>query len=485
MGWLKKSIMSVSAAILTAAVIGVPAFADSLMTDADADICGEDECIGIYDGTYRSAGGEGADQMIRYYDHRGNYIGSALGSIDYFGEPFKVLPKGALLKTYDADGGIILRTEDFGEVCRLPADDDYDRIVSESRSYIGVTDCAEGSFTVTGRDGETAAVLDIKALRSAVNMCQADIYEAEGYLYIGISGSDLSDNNPSGGDLSTYAAMVFDDGSVLTSDDPEFPEILPGKVCGALGKYLIIDEREDPDSGHDYSVVTSDGEVQLSNVNISWKQDYTYGITGSGSEPEYVLIPEGETLRILDADLSEIGRVRDKDLNEYGGLQKSEGNIIGLSCEELGGAVCTTFLKYLRRDIPAAEVSGGYLVSEENGGFVPESPQGYEIGDISRQFILLYGDGTKQIIRRSDGDILLETDRPVILQDESFLVKADHYNYPGTKNTIYGKDGEILYESDRYIYAAPEGNYYITRGPWAGIADAHGNWLIRELQFDE
>ena len=269
MGWLKKSIMSVSAAILTAAVIGVPAFADSLMTDADADICGEDECIGIYDGTYRSAGGEGADQMIRYYDHRGNYIGSALGSIDYFGEPFKVLPKGALLKTYDADGGIILRTEDFGEVCRLPADDDYDRIVSESRSYIGVTDCAEGSFTVTGRDGETAAVLDIKALRSAVNMCQADIYEAEGYLYIGISGSDLSDNNPSGGDLSTYAAMVFDDGSVLTSDDPEFPEILPGKVCGALGKYLIIDEREDPDSGHDYSVVTSDGEVQLSNVNIS------------------------------------------------------------------------------------------------------------------------------------------------------------------------------------------------------------------------
>lgn len=156
-----------------------------------------------------------------------------------------------------------------------------------------------------------------------------------------------------------------------------------------------------------------------------------------------------------------------------------------MPCEELGGACSTDALTYLREEVPAARVPGGYLIAEELGGFLPEPEEGWELNSFSDSFILLRNaDYLWRVVRRADGEILFEGKGMIFLQNSSFEVNEDIRD-SGSITFIYDKDGKELYSARGFIPPCLDEWYYTYRGPWAGIIDAEGNWILRELQYDE
>jgi hypothetical protein len=54
-----------------------------------------------------------------------------------------------------------------------------------------------------------------------------------------------------------------------------------------------------------------------------------------------------------------------------------------------------------------------------------------------------------------------------------------------SRATIYNEEMEELYSCSSWIYPCIEEYYFVHRGPWAGVIDDHGSWILKELQYDE
>ena len=103
---------------------------------------------------------------------------------------------------------------------------------------------------------------------------------------------------------------------------------------------------------------------------------------------------------------------------------------------------------------------------------------------MSDGLVLTIKDGEKIVRRRSDMAEVFRTGKMVSIQDDSFYVARD-YQTDGDMHRIYDENGTVTYESDYWISSCPRGNYCIFRGPYVGIADRNGNWIIRELRYEE
>ena len=214
-------------------------------------------------------------------------------------------------------------------------------------------------------------------------------------------------------------------------------------------------------------------------------------MTTARSRADFAAIPDEGTWLILDKDLEETGRIREEDLDQYGNIQYAQGTVIGLPCRELGGENGTDALVYLRGRIPAKKTAGGWQIAEELGGFLPEPEEGWELSSFSDDFILVRNTTEEwpaacRVLRRADGRILCETEerRRVFLQKSSFVVEKD-FGDPESETCIYDQDGRVHYSSGEWIFPCLDDWYFMNRGPWAGVVDAEGKWILRELQYDE
>ena len=437
--------------------------------------------LGIAAGTYRSAGGEASQMMIRYYDSSGAFHGEAPGTVDYYLGTFNVIEKGRLLLDADNDDIVIRRTEDFEEVCRFRREERYAGRTCEAGEHIGILSGDGTNLVIYDRDGQLCA--DLETAAPDASAAAADwsertdlvIYEPEGYLYVRLTkGAQV-----------LLEALVGEDGSVQSFEESSFPETLrEKKVCGCIGKNLVVRDGEDR-----YHIVNPKGEVLYKDVILHWAENtrttFSYVLTDTHDKADFAAFRKGENWQILDEKLAEVGTITDTDLDKNGRLQYADGTIIGLPCEELGGIRSTDTLQYLRRKVPAAKIQGGYRIANELSGFLPDPEEGWKLVSFSDSFIQETDtDGQQRVARRGDGQILCETDRMIFLQNNSFVVEEDFMD-PDSKTVIYDANGEELYSSDGRIFPCMDDWYFLHRGPWAGAVDAKGRWILRELQYDE
>lgn len=435
--------------------------------------------LGIGAGTYRSAGGEAPQMMIRYYDSSGSFHGEAPGMVDYFMGTFNIIEKGRLLSDADNEDIVIRRTEDFKEVCRYRREDSPAGRVCAARDHVGLLSGDGTRLVIYDRDGKICADLETEAPDAAAAADWSErtdlvIYEPEGYLYVRLTK----------GEQTLLAALVGEDGSVLTSEEASFPQNLRGdSVCGYIGRNLIA-----ADGQERYTILSPEGAVLYRDVILHWAErtgfENSYVMTGLRDKADYAALCGGETWQVLDKELAEAGTIRNTDLDRYGHLQYASGAIIGLPCEALDGILSTDVLQYLRRKVPAAKTPGGYRIADELGGFLPDPEEGWELDSFSDDFILIRNDGMQRVLRRADGQILCETEQMVFLQNNSFVVEED-YMEPDSETVIYDEDGKELYSADGRIFPCMDDWYFLHRGPWAGVVDAEGRWILRELQYDE
>ena len=453
-----------------------------------SQLIGPDEYIGIAVGTYRSAGGITPEMMIRYYDSSGILRGETVGHIgEYMGMfnmgNFCVITEGELLSEKENDDIVLLRMEDFREVCRYSRDELRAGRVASAGDHVAILSRDGSHLEIYDKDGQIAADLQTDgapAFHSDTGMTDwvdLEMYELEGYLYVRLRK----------GEERILTALIHEDGSVLTSKDASFPEILcREQVCGFIGKNLIMKQDPDGMSGQgQYMILSPEGEVLYRDVVIRWTTNGTW-YKSQTQKADFAALREEDTLLILDETLAEAGRISDADLDGEGNLQYAGGTIIGLPCEELGGECSTDVLTYLREDVPAVKVSGGYRITEELGGFIPEPEEGWELESFSDSFLLLMdADYQRRVVRRADGKVLFEGRRMIFLQNTSFAVELDISDYKNTVTVIYSEEGEELYSAQSWIPPCLDEWYYAYRGPWAGIIDPEGNWILRELQYDE
>ena len=437
--------------------------------------------LGVAAGTYRSAGGSAPDMLIRYYDSTGAFHGEALGMVDHFMGTFNIIEEGRLLYDYEDDDILFRRTEDFEEVCRCRRKDVYTGRAFAARDHIGILSEDGSHLFIYDREGQICAELKTEAPPAELSYedwgerVNLVIYEPEGYLYIRLRK----------GEQTLLAALVREDGSVQTAGDTGFPDLFSGgRVCGYIGENLIVREEEDR-----YAIAGPEGDVLCSDVLLHWSKYGGYdhlGMTGAEDRADFAALREGTELRILDETLSEAGRIREEDLDAYGHIQYAGGTVIGLPCDELGGERSTDVLPYLRRTIPAAKVPGGYQIAEELGSFLPDPEEGWKLDSFSDDFMLVRNAdaGMMRVLRREDGQILLETDQLVFLQNTSFVVEEDFMD-PDSVTMIYDKNMKPLYSSEGRVFPCMDDWYFLHRGPWAGVTDAEGKWILRELQYDE
>ena len=463
---------------------------DPAQADHTLRLCGPDEVIGIATDTYRSSA-EAWEELYRYYDSSGEFLGEAINNYDYFLAAFHVIPKNRLMTDKDEKDYIIRRTQDLKEIARVPGEDwRYDLygkgqsavcIIAKDNTYLTIHRI-DGTSQVIPLDGDGWIIPDEMPEDIPEDKpFSFTMYEPEGCLYLHVDG----------GTKGYKDFMVYEDGSVLTPDDESFPKALVGKVSGYLGNYLAIRDEEDG-----YSIVSLTGDILMTGVRLHSANDQRYygacKVFTNDERIDFVLIREGETDRVFDETLTELGRIREKDRDENGRIQVAGGTVIGLPCEDLGWQLSTCVLTYLDKRVPAAKVQGGYVTADECGGFLPEFGEGDEIISFSKKFIYVRrAEGVWQVLRRSDLKVLDENPQVVSLQDETFAanhLEPDKRN-PGRSKwvgRIFNEAGETIYtaENDR-IYPAPDGNYFISRGVYAGIADPYGNWLMKTYRLTE
>ena len=443
---------------------------------AGQDLFDPEVYLGIGTGAYRSAGGEGSEMLVRYYDSKGVIQGEALGAVDYFSGTYNVIPKGSFITGGDGNDVIVLRTEDFGEVCRYDREDNYNGRAYVAKNHIGLLSADGSRLTVYDREGKTCA--DLKTDPSIFGSFSDDwsdridltIYEPKGYVYVRLMK----------GWQTFLAAKILEDGSIQTSEEPGFPELLSSdRICGYMGENLIADAEDG-----NYRIVSPQGNVLRNVSSIHWVYPERFTAVFERGKADYAAVYDGTAWLMLDSTLQEIGRITEQSLDQYGNIQYAGSSVIGLPCEELGGAVSTDVLRYLRTDVPAAKVSDGYLVAGKYGRFLPDPGDGWTIDSFSDHFILLRNEALQRVMRRSDGAVLLETDRFVYLQNSSFLVEGT-FSDADSRTTIYNEEMEELYSCSSWVYPCIEEYYFVHRGPWAGVIDAHGSWILKELQYDE
>ena len=447
----------------------------------DRQLFAPGQYLGVATGTYRSAGGTAPDRLIRYYDSSGTFHGEAVGMVDYYMGTFNIIEDGRLLIDYEDDEMLFRRTEDFEEVCRCRRKDDYTGRAFAARDHIGILSEDGSHLLIYDREGKICADLETEAPPAELSYENWEervslvIYEPEGYLYVRLRK----------GEQTLLAALIREDGSMQTDADTGFPDLFSGgQVCGYIGKNLIVREEEDR-----YAIAGPEGNVLYPDVLLHWIGYGGYdrhGMPGPQDRADFAVLREGADLRILDETLAEAGRIREEDLDEYGHVQYAGGTVIGLPCEELDGERSTDVLPYLRREVPAAKVAGGYRIAEELGSFLPDPEEGWKLDSFSDDFMLVRNAdaGMKRVLRREDGQVLLETDQMVFLQNTSFVVEEDFMD-PDSTTVIYDKNMETLYSSEERVFPCMDDLYFLQRGPWAGVTDAEGKWILRELQYDE
>lgn len=452
-------------------VFGESAPADAARQDAEPRIplCGENEYVGLRSGLYSWVGGTGAEDLVTLYDSEGNVAGSYMAAF-YPPELFSLIPKDRLY--IDRGGGLtsIYNTTGLQLLFSLP-DDAYACDVQDD--CVVTYEYSTGDLCLYDKTGNLLASESVRlpgGKSFEAEKVSASLLKGDTFYYIRITdGTNM---------FAALCRPALDD-PWLCSDDPAFPSALLEQPAGTLGDYFVL-TREGPEGGTTCSVCTPDGVCVLEDVQRGRMEYNNYNnIAKKAFQIQEVLKRTGETeWTVYDRDLQIMGTLPDSAVRAVG----DTSYLIGMAYAELGGGICDGAVLLNGEPAPyTLSAEGAYVLSPDGDLLSFPLPEGSAPAAANDCWLLAKReDNSYLLLDRINGEILKTFSRPVTLQKDSLLIYRD-YQDPDSEFEVYDEDLELVCHSSRFIRPCGPEAYYMERGPYIGIADRYGNWLLRVL----
>jgi hypothetical protein len=412
------------------------------------------------EGYYAVLPGEGAYYNV--YDCYGNPVGNILyDGLDSF-RPIGIMSEKKLAYTYR------LNQKDVQTVLPLNDKNGNTTLHSSVNGFFQV-DEIEGQVALYNTEGQHIQTLT----------CPWDIGD---YLPITVTCyGDETVVSFSGYDMNIAVFFVALEGTI--NDTCIFKDI-DDQFVGILGrKYIVVSEGND---GRDCDLYDTDGNLVKENVSIAhWYQQYVaYPIRGVLNVLDYYK-EDGQT---FDASFQPVMKntVKADGALIYG----VEYDVEGITCK--ANNLCGGYYLeggWVDQELIAVGTSGDQMAiktTEEEYVITCNDMQFYEINN----HVLVLSDyqGVYQVVSLDTGAVLytIDSDGFFMVADEYISVYVEDNNIEGESNCyIIDKDGIVRYAAQNTYFPITNGeNIILNRGPYVGIANLDGEWLIKTLNFE-
>jgi hypothetical protein len=281
-------------------------------------------------------------------------------------------------------------------------------------------------------------------------------------------------------DVNIAVYFVALDGTI--TDTCIFKDI-DNHIMGILGRKYIVVSHEF--GGQDCDLYDTDGNLVKKNVSIAvWYDQYvSYPVLGSLDVLDYYT-SEGQT---FDASFQPVK----KNTVEADGalIYGVEYDVEGITCkaEKLRGGY---YLEghWVEQELVAVGTSGDQMAiktTEEEYVITCNDMQFYDINN--HVLVLLDSQGAYQVVSLDTGAVVytIESDDNFVVANEYIYTRSSEYDEGELVSYTYSiidKDGMVSYSAQNIFFRITEGEYIILyRGPYVGIADLNGDWIIKTL----
>ena len=441
-------------------------------------ICGEDEYIGLRSGIYSWVQGNGTEDVFNLYDCHGNPVGTCMASLGVY-DFFILLRKDGLYQDSDREKTDIYSINGMKQFLSLPKEEYAYAALEDAVFTYEYNTCMMRLYDHSG-----ALLAEKKAgllegtefgpgkMQFGTDATRAQLVKGNGFYYMKLFREEL-----------VYAAIWFPrEDRWFSVEDPDFPKSFLHGCAGALGEYLVIRSEMESDDEDDYDVFCLDGECVLSHVKPRPFYDMSsYRGIRTDNKLLHVMkkTADGNWL-ILDESLSVCGTSDESWFMYCGYSDIIEGN----PYSEFGGRVCDGTILWEGQRVPYVQTETGVDVLVDGNVESLAVPNGKVPESANSLWIFVREEDRSYLYSRESGELLMDSERNFHLQKDS-VMKWKDLTDSEDEFRVYNKDLQLVYHTDRIMWPCGREVYFLQRGPYSGISDMYGNWLVRELPSAE
>jgi hypothetical protein len=426
------------------------------------------------EGYYSVLPGEGANCNV--FDCDGTLVDSF-----HFNEAERTPPTGLLT---EQDLSVYYRSNEKDVQTIVPEkEDEYE---NNLRSY-------ENGFYQKSNKGTWATLILYNTEGKHIVTLTSPFRADEGWVDIVVKSSgeetivSFSTNTwNSANDTTTYSTVIYFIASDGTVQDKCEALHLPGKPLELLAKKYFVVFLGDYDTMRNDLV---DFEGNIIKEDVTYVEDSLRLYSG-----------EGETSICLSDYYIKDGQVYnasfqlvEKNSTDTNGklIYGLEYEVQGITCKALYGKKLTDYMSYsVDEEIVAVGMLDDQIAiktQEKEYVFAGNGLSYYAMNDYI--LILTDGSGSFQFISLETGEVIHTNDNVQKVEVADLYLIVDHIEYDNDVGSqvqyIIDKNGNVRYYADIAIISCSVGeNIILTRGPYIGIADLNGEWIIKTLTWE-
>lgn len=432
----------------------------------------------IEEGYYAVIPGEGA--YFNVFDCYGNQVHSFL-----FTDAESQKPTG------------IFTEEGLSVYCRLNRDDvqtvvpekpdEYNCKLKSNENGFYQIDYANAKVYLYNTEGEYIRTLSFSVPSDLSGWVDIVVAYNEGETIVSFQSNQLSED----GGTWTYSNTIYFVSKDGTFNNTCRTKDLPGKPVGLLGRKYFLAYGAEYDPAHcniyDFSgSLIKEGVVVLSDSYFTiWSQEASTNIC--------ICDYYKQNGRIYDSSFTQVARntvESDGDL-----IYGTEYDVGGITCTALYWEQGTYYYSYFSNTVNEMVAVGTsdkkIAVKTKDSEYVFDNV-GLKYYGINNHVLVLGPDaGDKyKVISLKTGELLytIEKYSQVQIADEYILVSRGEYSTFYNKfpdSFIIDKDGNVRFTSKQAYAQCTSGEYIILhRGPYIGIADLNGEWIVKSLDWE-
>jgi hypothetical protein len=171
-------------------------------------------------------------------------------------------------------------------------------------------------------------------------------------------------------------------------------------------------------------------------------------------------------------------------------IYRLEYEVQGITCKALYGKESTYFWSYGDEELVAVGTLDDQIAIKTQGSEYVFARNGFSYYAMNAYVLVLTnGYGSFQVVSLETGEVLnnIENSQNVQVTDEYLLVGSNEYGENGWPRVQYiiDKNGYVRYCAQNAHIRCTQGEYIIlTRGPYIGIADLNGDWIMKTLTWE-